>query len=256
MLASHALALVGVPMRRVIRIVQDQRDARYSLLRGYFHGADDDTVDELRAGAPGHASRCRCGAGALGRVAQPPGAARRAACAWSACAAATAASVDPDDRSVAGGRRHAGAVRPARAAGLAEEILLRRMTHATTMTASTVSDYLQRRHIRTVPDWPAPGVQFRDITPLLQNPQGVPRADRPVRAPLHGPPARRGGRARRARLHPRLGAGLRARTGLRADPQEGQAALHDGGGNLRAGVRQCHGGDAHRRGASRATACC
>jgi CPA2 family monovalent cation:H+ antiporter-2 len=48
MLASHALALVGVPMRRVIRVVQDQRDARYGLLRGYFHGADDDTVDELQ----------------------------------------------------------------------------------------------------------------------------------------------------------------------------------------------------------------
>ena len=47
MLASHALALVGVPMRRVIRIVQDQRDARYSLLRGFFHGADDDSIDEL-----------------------------------------------------------------------------------------------------------------------------------------------------------------------------------------------------------------
>jgi monovalent cation:H+ antiporter-2, CPA2 family len=47
MLASHALALVGVPMRRVIRVVQDQRDARYNLLRGYFHGADDDNVDEL-----------------------------------------------------------------------------------------------------------------------------------------------------------------------------------------------------------------
>jgi monovalent cation:H+ antiporter-2, CPA2 family len=47
MLASHALALVGVPMRRVIRIVQDQRDARYNLLKGYFHGADDDTLDEL-----------------------------------------------------------------------------------------------------------------------------------------------------------------------------------------------------------------
>jgi CPA2 family monovalent cation:H+ antiporter-2 len=46
MLASHALALVGVPMRRVIRIVQDQRDARYNLLRGYFHGADDSPVDE------------------------------------------------------------------------------------------------------------------------------------------------------------------------------------------------------------------
>ncbi|MDM4768447.1 adenine phosphoribosyltransferase [Pelomonas sp. SE-A7] len=24
-----------------------------------------------------------------------------------------------------------------------------------------------RRHVRTVPDWPVPGVQFRDITPLL-----------------------------------------------------------------------------------------
>jgi CPA2 family monovalent cation:H+ antiporter-2 len=47
MLASHALALVGVPMRRVIRIVQDQRDARYNLLRGFFHGADDDSADEL-----------------------------------------------------------------------------------------------------------------------------------------------------------------------------------------------------------------
>ena len=46
MLASHALALVGVPMRRVIRVVQDQRDARYNLLRGYFRGADDDTVNE------------------------------------------------------------------------------------------------------------------------------------------------------------------------------------------------------------------
>lgn len=48
MLASHALALVGVPMRRVLRIVQEQRDARYNLLRGYFRGADDDTVDELQ----------------------------------------------------------------------------------------------------------------------------------------------------------------------------------------------------------------
>ena len=28
-----------------------------------------------------------------------------------------------------------------------------------------------RSQIRTVPDWPAPGVQFRDITPLLANPR-------------------------------------------------------------------------------------
>ena len=33
-----------------------------------------------------------------------------------------------------------------------------------------ITDYL-RQHIRTVPDWPTPGVQFRDITPLLQDPQ-------------------------------------------------------------------------------------
>jgi CPA2 family monovalent cation:H+ antiporter-2 len=48
MLASHALALVGVPMRKVIRVVQEARDARYTLLRGWFHGHDDDTVDELQ----------------------------------------------------------------------------------------------------------------------------------------------------------------------------------------------------------------
>jgi adenine phosphoribosyltransferase len=28
-----------------------------------------------------------------------------------------------------------------------------------------------RAHIRTVPDWPEPGVMFRDITPLLANPR-------------------------------------------------------------------------------------
>jgi adenine phosphoribosyltransferase len=32
----------------------------------------------------------------------------------------------------------------------------------------SVNHYL-REHIRTVPDWPTPGVQFRDITPLLQD---------------------------------------------------------------------------------------
>jgi len=48
MLAAQALALVGVPVQRVIRITRDARDARYQLLRGYFHGADDDTVEELQ----------------------------------------------------------------------------------------------------------------------------------------------------------------------------------------------------------------
>lgn len=47
MLASHALALVGVPLRKVWRQVQSQRESRYKLLRDYYHGADDDTADEV-----------------------------------------------------------------------------------------------------------------------------------------------------------------------------------------------------------------
>jgi monovalent cation:H+ antiporter-2, CPA2 family len=48
MLAAQALALAGVPIERVIRITRDARNARYRLLQGYFHGADDDTVHELK----------------------------------------------------------------------------------------------------------------------------------------------------------------------------------------------------------------
>jgi CPA2 family monovalent cation:H+ antiporter-2 len=66
MLASHALALVGVPMRRVIRLARDARDARYGLLRGYFHGADDDTVEELQQ-ARLHSVSLPAGAVALGK---------------------------------------------------------------------------------------------------------------------------------------------------------------------------------------------
>jgi len=42
MLATHALALVGVPMKRVIRMVQAQRNQRYELLRDDDHGEDID----------------------------------------------------------------------------------------------------------------------------------------------------------------------------------------------------------------------
>lgn len=62
MLASHAMVLIGVPLRRVLRRVEETRDARYSLLRGYFHGADDeeDLLDSeqarLQSVPLGHAS--------------------------------------------------------------------------------------------------------------------------------------------------------------------------------------------------------
>lgn len=41
MLASHALVMLGVPLRRVIHRVQSAREERYASLRGYFHGASD-----------------------------------------------------------------------------------------------------------------------------------------------------------------------------------------------------------------------
>jgi CPA2 family monovalent cation:H+ antiporter-2 len=41
MLASHALLLLGVPLRRVVHRVQAARGERYASLRGYFHGLGD-----------------------------------------------------------------------------------------------------------------------------------------------------------------------------------------------------------------------
>ena len=46
MLASHALALVGVPMRKVLRMVQEQRETRYNL-RAATSREDDQGVDAL-----------------------------------------------------------------------------------------------------------------------------------------------------------------------------------------------------------------
>ena len=41
MLATHALALLGVPMQRVIHLLREARKQHYALLRGFFHGASD-----------------------------------------------------------------------------------------------------------------------------------------------------------------------------------------------------------------------
>ncbi|MRX08077.1 potassium transporter [Pseudoduganella sp. FT25W] len=49
MLASHALVMLGVPLRRVVHRVQAAREERYASLRGYFPGitdADEETDPE------------------------------------------------------------------------------------------------------------------------------------------------------------------------------------------------------------------
>ena len=45
MLASHTLVQLGVPLNRVLRRIRDTREQRYSLLRGFFHGASDEIED-------------------------------------------------------------------------------------------------------------------------------------------------------------------------------------------------------------------
>jgi len=44
-LANHAMALVGVPLSRVVRRAREIRTQRYTLMRGYFHGHSDDTEE-------------------------------------------------------------------------------------------------------------------------------------------------------------------------------------------------------------------
>ena len=48
MLATHALAFLGVPLHRIVKRLRDLREQHYGLLRGFFHGATDvgDRIDE------------------------------------------------------------------------------------------------------------------------------------------------------------------------------------------------------------------
>jgi CPA2 family monovalent cation:H+ antiporter-2 len=41
MLASHSLLLLGVPLNRVLLRIRTVREERYSLFRGFYHGATD-----------------------------------------------------------------------------------------------------------------------------------------------------------------------------------------------------------------------
>lgn len=46
MLASHALILLGTPLKQVLRRIRAVREERYGLFRGYFHGATDHVEDD------------------------------------------------------------------------------------------------------------------------------------------------------------------------------------------------------------------
>jgi CPA2 family monovalent cation:H+ antiporter-2 len=69
MLASHALIHVGVPINRVLRRVRQTRAARYSTLRGFFHGESDREEDAHDGDEPRlHSVSLVAGAYAIGRT--------------------------------------------------------------------------------------------------------------------------------------------------------------------------------------------
>ena len=67
MLASHALVVMGVPLRRVVHRVQAARDGRYASLRGFFPGASDAVDDPDRAYVRLHSVTLKDDADAIGR---------------------------------------------------------------------------------------------------------------------------------------------------------------------------------------------
>ena len=68
MLATHALALSGIPMHKVIKRLREMREQHYSLLRGFFHGATDAGAHLADADQPRlHAVTLTPGAWAIGR---------------------------------------------------------------------------------------------------------------------------------------------------------------------------------------------
>ena len=79
-------------------------------------------------------------------------------------------------------------------------------------------------YIRTIVDFPHEGILFRDVTTLFADPRGFRMAVDQMLHPYAGAAHRQGRRAGGARLHPGRRHRAPAGTGVRADPQEGQAA--------------------------------
>lgn len=68
MLASHALVMLGIPLRRVVHRVQAARDERYAALRGYFHGSGDAADDDEHLHVRLHSVVLSDGARAIGKA--------------------------------------------------------------------------------------------------------------------------------------------------------------------------------------------
>jgi CPA2 family monovalent cation:H+ antiporter-2 len=69
MLSTHALVLLGVPLKRVVARIREIRGARYKLLRGIYHGAEDAVsgVDAHSHQSRLHTVILTAGAAAVGR---------------------------------------------------------------------------------------------------------------------------------------------------------------------------------------------
>ena len=112
MLASHSLLLLGVPLNRVLARIRAIREERYSLFRGFFHGATDaaDAAENLQPRLHSvllHRPR---------RGGRPHARARSSSTGWSrspACGGAARASQRPDAGLALRGRRRRRAARPA-----------------------------------------------------------------------------------------------------------------------------------------------
>lgn len=67
MLASHALALTGVPITRVVRRIREIRNQRYALMRGFFQGSGDASTGSDASEARLRSVTLPAGAAGVGR---------------------------------------------------------------------------------------------------------------------------------------------------------------------------------------------
>lgn len=67
MLASHALALTGVPITRVVRRIREIRNQRYALMRGFFQGSGDASAGSDASEARLRSVTLPAGAAGVGR---------------------------------------------------------------------------------------------------------------------------------------------------------------------------------------------